>query len=152
MKDDIEEWRKLTTLPDVEVSEFGRLRTLVKGKLYTLKSRDNGKGYWSVNRNNKTYYVHRLVAEAFLGGVQDLQVNHKDGNKANNHWTNLEWVTPESNRAHAVRTGLIAKTFDDEQTKVVWFMRDCGMPVAEIARQMNTSRQPIYTVLERNRT
>lgn len=145
----IAEWKSLQTLPNVEVNEHGQLRALVKGKWKVLKARNNGRGYWNVNRNNKTFYVHRLVAEAFLGGPQpDLEVNHKDGNKSNNHWSNLEWVTQESNRAHAVRTGLMPKTFTNEEAKVIWFMKDCGMTIVDIAKQMGTSRAPIYTVLE----
>ena len=53
--------------------------------------------------------VHRLVLETFKPHVNmdDLQVNHIDGNKLNNHLTNLEWVTGRDNISHAYDIGLI---------------------------------------------
>ena len=67
-------------------------------------------GYLVVNfqRNNTshTQYVHRLVAEKFVRGDFSLSVNHKDGNKLNNHYKNLEWVSLADNTRHQYRTGL----------------------------------------------
>ena len=87
------------------VSNFGRM------KLYDFRDRtegDNGAGYKNVNIYNKElkkakkFYVHRLVAELFLEKPCDSkkQVNHIDGNKGNNHYTNLEWVSPKENIKH----------------------------------------------------
>lgn len=46
----------------------------------------------------KMLYAHRLVAEYFLDNPNNLPyVHHKDENKLNNHYSNLEWVTPEKN-------------------------------------------------------
>jgi hypothetical protein len=46
--------------------------------------------------------VHRLVAIAFVPGDNSLDVNHKDLNKANNHWTNLEWCSHADNIKHGM--------------------------------------------------
>lgn len=65
--------------------------------------------YLSVSINAKIYYVHRLVAKTYLPHPVDtwqLTVNHKDGHKQNNIYTNLEWVTPGENNSHAMYTGL----------------------------------------------
>lgn len=48
--------------------------------------------------------VHRLVAAAFVPGDQALEVNHKDLDKTNNHFANLEWVTHRANIQHGLRT------------------------------------------------
>lgn len=55
-------------------------------------------------------YVHRLVAQALLGPVPaGRQVNHVDGDKANNAIGNLEYVTAKENIAHAEKRGLRPK-------------------------------------------
>lgn len=56
---------------------------------------------------NICLFVHRCVAEACLQkDSEDLQVNHKDGNKSNNHISNLEWCTAKENVQHSYDTGL----------------------------------------------
>lgn len=55
----------------------------------------------------KNKLVHRLVGDTFLDAPEneDMVVNHKDGNKLNNDYRNLEWVTQTENLFHAIRNG-----------------------------------------------
>ena len=58
----------------------------------------NGKGYRRVRLQGKTFKVHRLVAEAFVPNPDRLPyVLHKDGDRENNRWDNLEWSERQSN-------------------------------------------------------
>lgn len=51
--------------------------------------------------------IHRAVCENFVDGFHEgLIINHKDGNKRNNHSENLEWATPSENQIHAVKMDL----------------------------------------------
>lgn len=51
--------------------------------------------------------IHKMVADAFISNPNNKpEVNHIDGNKANNCIDNLEWVTHKENSTHAINTGL----------------------------------------------
>ena len=76
-----------------------------------LKGSADDHGYMHVELYNgedrRAVKVHRLVAAAFIGLCPDgKEVNHKDGIKANNAATNLEYVTRSENVLHAFRNGL----------------------------------------------
>lgn len=56
------------------------------------------KGFLCVQINGKRLKIHRLVAQAFIPNPMDLPyVLHKDGDKINNKYTNLEWSATQSN-------------------------------------------------------
>jgi hypothetical protein len=60
----------------------------------------NGKGYRRVRLQGRTFKVHRLVAEAFVPNPDRLpDVLHKDGDRENNRWDNLEWSDKQSNHS-----------------------------------------------------
>lgn len=90
------------------VSTEGRVKRVVgfqckKDRL--LKDHDNGSGYRFVHLSKdskvKQYYVHRLVALAFIDNEQSKEeVNHIDGDRSNNRLCNLEWVTRSENHYH----------------------------------------------------
>ena len=76
-----------------------------------LKPQSNGKGYFYVSLGYGTtgysnFYIHRLVAEAFIPNPNNLpEVNHEDGDKANNAGWNLGWCTTKQNAIHLRDSG-----------------------------------------------
>ena len=129
-----EEWR--TAVYDGEIyEELYKVSNL--GKILSLNYKNTGKaelmtpveipnGYLQVtlskNKERKTCYVHRLVAETFLENPENKpEVNHKDEDKTNNfvflnedgsvdkEKSNLEWKTPKENSNHGTRNERIAK-------------------------------------------
>lgn len=90
--------------PNYEVSNLGNIRNRKTG---TIRKLTNRNGYRKIRINNKDINVHKMVGETFFEGDHTgLEINHKDGNKANNTVNNLEWVTASENVKHAYRTGL----------------------------------------------
>lgn len=91
-----------------QISNFGNIRS--KDKL-EYKQQTNHKGYkiitlWG-DGYRRTIGVHRLVALHFIPNPGLLeQVNHIDGNKTNNHVSNLEWCDNKQNQTHAYKLGL----------------------------------------------
>lgn len=84
------------------------------------------------NNEQVTKRVHRLVADSFYDGEHDgLDVNHIDGNKTNNHISNLEFCTRSENLNHAFQHGLkqpsrMTKIRVIETGQVFNSIRECG--------------------------
>lgn len=104
-----------------EVSNMGSVKALAKEWISGKGAKRNHddiilnpdkdqKGYLSVtltkNKTQKHYKIHRLVLMAFVG-YSDLQSNHIDGIKSNNHIDNLEYCTGSENVKHAFKIGLM---------------------------------------------
>ena len=91
------------------ISDFGRVKNSKTNHISSL-SDINSAGYKRVTLYTpvkKRFFVHRLVAYHFCEGYkEELVVNHKDGNKQNNHYLNLEWVTKPENDLHAYANNL----------------------------------------------
>lgn len=102
-----EVWKPIKGYENYEISSNGRVRNSKTGR--TLKQGKNNSGYFQVtlckNGKPKTFSVHRLVAYCYVQGY-DETVNHIDGNKTNNYFTNLEWVSNAENQKHAWENGL----------------------------------------------
>lgn len=81
-----------------QINQYGEIQNKITGELSKVKPGKDGYVRWGayVNGEVKSMTVHRLVAKAFLPNPMNLpQVHHKDGNKANNHVDNLEWISPK---------------------------------------------------------
>lgn len=94
-----------------DISNTGQVRNRETDELRSLMISNTGYYRVILYRHGIEYprSVHRLVAEYFVSNPDPMQntvVDHKDGNKLNNHYTNLEWVTPKENKRRAVELGL----------------------------------------------
>lgn len=103
----------------------------------------------------RDFYVHRLVAGAFLSNPKKKKyVNHKNGNVGDNSLSNLEWVTAKENTRHMVevlkknigeKTGHAKLTND----QVINIKSELGLPrcsVTKLAEQFNVSRKAICNI------
>lgn len=104
---EIEVFAKIPINQHYEVSNFGRVRSFKRRKMKYLKPCPRGhSGYICVrlqfdDGHHKDYSIHNLVAMTFIPNPNNKPyVNHKDGNKKNNHIDNLEWVTASENTLH----------------------------------------------------
>ncbi len=108
------------------------------------KGRVEQGNYLTVTIRGVNYSVHRLVAMAWLKGENEtLQVNHKDGNKQNNHVDNLEWVTNLENRRHAQALGLFPVTNGENHGKSKLTLAQ----VIEIKQELKGYRRGLLTKL-----
>lgn len=132
----MEEWRKVKGFEGAyEISNHGNLRSIDRvsfGKRYSgklINKAHDRSGYLvnilSYEGKRKTVRRHRLVAEAFIPNPEGKpEVNHIDGNKANNHVENLEWATHRENTDHAWITGLTKAPPAEKPKKVIQYYEE----------------------------
>lgn len=115
-----EKWKNIkieNLLNEYQISDYGNIKRvkinkLCYGKPYviekekTLKPFDNGNGYKVISlvvkdgekRKRKNFYIHRLVAQAFIPNPQNKpEVNHLNYDRGDNRAVNLEWTTDAEN-------------------------------------------------------
>lgn len=134
-----EEWRPVTVAEFAglyEVSSLGQVRSLGRiimrsnGRSQTfhpkvMKPYPSDWGYLKTcltrdSEYKRHIFIHRIVAIEFIPNPDNLpEVNHMDGVKTNNVWTNLEWCTNDKNLEHAYVTGLARYTPKDVREQVL---------------------------------
>lgn len=97
---DVEIFLTIRNFSDYKISNWGRVFSKKRNTFIT--GRPIPQGYYQVRLSNKDGYkdvlIHRLVAEYFVPNlVMGTQINHKDQDKTNNRWSNLEWCDPKDN-------------------------------------------------------
>lgn len=129
-----------------------------KGRIFSLKTNSfmegthNTSGYVRIklrDSEGKQHIKpkHRIVAESFCKNDENKPyVNHIDGNKDNNHPSNLEWVTSKENTQHAIETGLIytigekshfASIDEEKAHKICQLIEQGELSLKEISKRLN---------------
>lgn len=133
------------------ISEKGEVFSKISGK-YLQPTKPGKRGYLSFNykRDGKWVHmlIHRAVAMCFIPNPSGLPcVNHLDGNKTNNHSSNLEWCTDRQNKNHAKDNSLIARgsvhhNTDKTEDMIHSICSDLsqGMTTGEVVSKYNVSR------------
>lgn len=105
-------WKSHPIYDKYELNTNGEIRHKRLQRLLNCNDPDNHKGYVRVtlhhNGRQVTKNLHRLVIETFKG-LNDKEVNHKDGNKLNNALSNLEYCDRVENAKHAANKSLYKK-------------------------------------------
>lgn len=158
---DKEEWRWVVGYEGLYmVSDLGNVMSMKDERGSTpmtiLKQGACNSGYLHVtlhkDGHGKTVMVHRLVATAFLPNPDNkTQVNHKDGNRKNNHLSNLEWVTCSENILHSFRVlgrdtkgrKKTSKKLTKEQIIEIYLSEENGQ---EVAKRFNISDTMVYNI------
>ncbi len=114
-----EKWRRVVGVDAYEVSDHGRVRSLVNTNSnprevpLVLKPTVNRQGYKRVSlrveRRQRHRFVQHLVLEAFVGPCPpDMECRHLDGDASNNRLRNLAWGTKQQNMADQRAHGTLA--------------------------------------------
>lgn len=111
----------------------------VDGYLRVLVAYDNGTSS-GIGR-------HRLVALGFIPNPEGKnEVNHIDGNKLNNHVSNLEWTWSYENMHHALVHGLRYSAISDATIHEICRRLEAGERGCDISRELNIARHHVKDI------
>jgi hypothetical protein len=144
------EWRSVPGFNGrYEANRRGQIRTRLRKQLPLVRPHvQPTTGYVQIRLRAEKYkplnrYVHRLIAATFHPNPHNKpEVNHKDGNRANNVASNLEWVTRYENLQHAkniLGRGRGGNTLSAEAVREIRHLRSIGVNFPVLARAYDAS-------------
>ena len=167
--EDLEEWQDLSVLgfnPNLwKISSHGNIYGCRYKKMLKLRIAWKSSKYLRIGGLAKgdihgiELPVHRLVASAFVSNPDPdnyVFVNHIDGNPLNNHYLNLEWVSPSLNNKHAVYLGLVdfakgersssAKLTEDMVRNICSLLIKYDGKINDVSRETNVNSYAIRAI------
>lgn len=164
MKIESEIWRKVSSVPGLEASSKGRIRTYIdRGNKvragYIYRARTNKDGYlnirFTIDKKRRHFFVSRLVCEAFNGTPTSAKLHaaHKDGNPAHNKPKNLRWSTPKKNIDDREKHGRTmrgdkhyAAILSIKDVRKIRLMLSAGVPQTQIANKFGVTNHAIFDI------
>lgn len=156
-------WATIPSFENYEITECGRVRRRVDSTRWPagkeLKPAKKRNGYWtySLTQDGRTSHVgvHRLVAMTFISAPPSPQhqVAHWDGDKGNNHVSNLRWATARENKHDSIRHGTIAAgersgatALTAEQVIAIRQAKRAGVRTPDIAKQYGIGKNTVNRI------
>ena len=143
-------YKELTDIPGLLVYYDGRIKYKQNGKAKKISKQEDKR---FVTHLGKKYYVHRLVARAFVPNPDNKElVVHRDGNSKNNHFKNLFWANQGEAQTHNHKIGKLKPTYAKLTREHVDFIRSQlkkGIPGSILAKQFNISEMQITRIKRR---
>lgn len=146
-----ERWRDINGYIGLyQVSDQGRVRSLWRNDGRIMRPAKRGHGYMGLvlyggKKTPRSFYVHRLVLEAFAGPAPTSthQAGHRNGQPNDNRLANLRWVSPSENAADKKLHGTIPRGESASWSKLtaddVRHIRKSAKTSAELAREYGVS-------------
>lgn len=135
-----------------QVSDLGNVRSVDRTINKPLKKMPKAKGYLCVNLYKNTqmnqYLVHRLVLLAFVGS-SPLICNHIDGDKTNNHLSNLEYVTYQENTNHAIAIGLMPAKLTATDATAIRELHSQGKTIKWLSKTFGIDMKHVRDIINR---
>ena len=147
-----EDWKPIKGYEELyEISNLGNIRSISSrwGKrskprnvVQTITPKKYKRVSLSKNNNKKTYMVHVLVYETFIGEIpKNYEINHKDFNRGNNNLENLEILTHRENVRYS-KAKKVKQLSKDRKLIQVW---DC---IRDIEKSLNIDHRQIVANLK----
>lgn len=148
-----EKWKPICGVEHYEVSNYGNVRSNRSGVVLKQATGKDGYKRISIKQNGitKTFLVHRLVGKSFLPNDDNLpEINHKDENKGNNHYENLEWCTARYNSNYGTCKERMTKKKQEQMGKKVLCVEtnEVFPSLCECARELGIDASNICKVLK----
>lgn len=154
-------WRGIPSCENsYRVSDTGKVYSLLTDRIMKSWIQPNGyeSVYLRINGHYKTFTMHRLVMLAFVSErPAGMDINHKDGNRLNNHLSNLEYITHQQNIDHASDVlgwsingtkNPLAK-LDDDKVREIRRLYSQGATIRGLAKVFGVTPSAIQSVVRR---